>query len=75
MNPIHERLSRIRWDAQFAVHRCVIGYWNRVESKVLHVDLREINWAADNPSFFDLTDRAWAQHPVSSGGKGGKTAT
>ena len=54
MTPIHELLARIRWDDDFAKSRFVIGYWDRVAGKVLHADLREIVWDADNPSFFDL---------------------
>ena len=42
MIPIHELLSRIRWDAEFARGRYVIGYWDRVEGRVLHADLREM---------------------------------
>jgi uncharacterized protein (UPF0248 family) len=30
MRPIHELLARIRWDAEFANSRFVIGYWDRV---------------------------------------------
>jgi uncharacterized protein (UPF0248 family) len=56
MQPIHELLARVRWDAEFAKSRFVIGYLDHVENKVLHVDLREITWDADNPSFFDLVD-------------------
>jgi uncharacterized protein (UPF0248 family) len=56
MQPIHELLARIRWDAAFAQGRFSIGYRDRVAGRVLHVDLGEISWDADNPSFFDLVD-------------------
>ena len=36
MIPIHDLLSRIRWDAAFARSRFVIGYWDRVAGRVLH---------------------------------------
>lgn len=58
MTPIHELLARIRWDAEFAKSRFVIGSLDHVAGKVLHADLREIDWDADNPSFFDLIDEA-----------------
>lgn len=64
MQPIHELLARIRWDAHFAGSRFVIGYWDRVEDKVLHVDLREIAWDAENPSFFDLVDEEGLSHSI-----------
>ena len=64
MIPIHELLSRIRWDAEFARSSFVIGYWDRVAGRVLHVDLREIAWDADNPSFFDLIDEDGLAHSI-----------
>ena len=64
MTPIHELLARIRWDAEFASSRFVIGYWDRVAGKVLRADLREIAWDADNPSFFDLTDEDGVDHSI-----------
>lgn len=64
MRPIHELLARIRWDAQFAGSRFVIGYWDRVARKLLHVDLREIAWDTDNPSLFDLTDAGGIVHSI-----------
>lgn len=64
MQPIHELLARIRWDPQFAQSRFRIGYWDRVAHAVLHADLREIAWDADNPSFFDLTDDDGLAHSI-----------
>ncbi|MBW8306666.1 MAG: DUF504 domain-containing protein [Thiobacillus sp.] len=64
MIPIHELLSRIRWDAQHAKSRFVIGYWDRVAGTVLHADLREISWDADNPTFIDLLDEAGVAHSL-----------
>jgi len=64
MQPIHELLARIRWDAEFARSRFVIGYWDRVAGQVLHADLREIAWDADNPSIFHLTDEDGVDHGI-----------
>ncbi|MEW5771428.1 MAG: DUF504 domain-containing protein [Pseudomonadota bacterium] len=64
MQPIHELLARIRWDAEFARGRFAIGYWDRVAGQVLHVDLREIAWDAENPSFFDLVDEDGVTHAI-----------
>ncbi len=66
MIPIHECLSRIRWDAQLAPSRFVIGYWDRVAGRVLYADLREVSRDADNPAFFDLLDEAGAAHSIPS---------
>lgn len=64
MTPIHELLARIRWDAEFARSRFVIGYLNHVAGRVLHADLRELAWDADNPSFFDLFDAEGVSHSI-----------
>lgn len=64
MQPIHELLARIRWDPEFAKSRFVIGYWDRIEHEILHVDLGGISWDADNRSFFDLTDEDGLTHSI-----------
>jgi uncharacterized protein (UPF0248 family) len=42
----------------------VIGYWDRVEQKILHADLREIARDADNPGLFDLIDEDGVNHNI-----------
>lgn len=64
MTPIHELLARIRWDTEFAKSRFVLGYWDRVTGEVQHVDLREIVWDRDNPSFIDLMDEDGVSHSI-----------
>jgi uncharacterized protein (UPF0248 family) len=64
MQPIHALLARIRWDAEFAKARFVIGYWDRVQGKVLRADLHEIAWDTENPSFFDLVDDEGCVHAI-----------
>lgn len=64
MQPIHELLARIRWDADFAGSRFVIGYWDRVARSVRQADLREIAWDADNPAFFNLVDDEGVGHSI-----------
>lgn len=56
MQPIHELLARIRWDAEFARSRFDIGYWDRVARQVLRVGLGDIAWDPDNPSLFRIID-------------------
>lgn len=64
MTPIHELLSRIRWDTRLAQSRFLIGYWDRVAGRILYADLRELSWDADNPSFFELLDQEGATHSI-----------
>lgn len=63
MIPIHELLSRIRWDASFARSRLVIGYWDRVAGRVLPSTCG-IAWDVDNPTFFDPVDEEEPAHSI-----------
>ena len=42
MITIQELLNRINWDKEFAKGEFVIGYYDRVEKRVLKVPLRDI---------------------------------
>jgi uncharacterized protein (UPF0248 family) len=64
MTPIHELLSRIRWDRQFGQGHFVIGYYDRVEDSVLRVALRELLFQPDNHFAFDLIDRDGVLHTI-----------
>lgn len=64
MIPIHQLLSRIRWDEEYGKSRFTIGYWDRVDGKIMRVDLREIEWDAENPAFFDLVDDEGVAHSI-----------
>lgn len=56
MTPLHELLSRIRWDAEFGAADFVLGYHDRVAGRIVRVDLRDVSIDADNPSLLDLVD-------------------
>ena len=64
MIPIHELLSRIRWDRQFGEGDFVIGYYDRVEDAVIRVPMRELFFQPDNHFAFDLIDRDGMLHSV-----------
>jgi uncharacterized protein (UPF0248 family) len=64
MIPIHEVLSRIRWDRQFGEGDFVIGYYDRVEDAVIRVPMRELFFQPDNHFAFDLIDRDGMLHSV-----------
>lgn len=40
--PIHELLSRIRWDPAFGRARFELGYWDRVSRQVVRVPLGQV---------------------------------
>jgi uncharacterized protein (UPF0248 family) len=64
MQPIHELLARIRWDAEFSRARFRLGYWDRVAGVIRYVDLAEVIWDKDNPAFFRLVDEDGRVHEI-----------
>ena len=51
MIPIHELLNRIRWDDAFAKGRFVIGYYDRLEGRLIRVPLSRTQLGTDHFSF------------------------
>ena len=64
MIPIHELLSRIRWDASFADAEFALGYYDRVADEVIVVSLREVSFPPDERFAFEVTDRDGEIHSV-----------
>jgi len=62
--PIHELLSRIRWDRQFGEGSFVIGYYDRLEDGIIRVPLRELFFQPDNHFAFDLIDNDGMLHSI-----------
>jgi len=54
--PIHELLNRIRWDAEFAHGNFALGYFDRVEKRILVVPFAEVSFPRDDPQAFRLAD-------------------
>jgi uncharacterized protein (UPF0248 family) len=64
MTPIQELLNRIRWDAEFARGNFELGYFDRVESRVVVVSFREIEFPPNEPRVFRLLDAEGRVHQV-----------
>lgn len=64
MIPIHELLNRIRWDRAFGAADFEIGYYDRVEDRVIRVPMREIFFEADDHFSFDLYDNEGELHSI-----------
>ena len=56
MRPIQELLNRIRWDADFARGNFELGYFDRVEGRVILVPFREVDFPEDDPKALRLAD-------------------
>lgn len=64
MLPIHKLLSQLRWDPRYRSGRYVLGYYDRVVRRVLHVPFALIRFPTDAPREFDLWDEYGAHHRI-----------
>ncbi len=64
MTPIHELLNRIRWDPDFAQGNFELGYYDRVEGKIIRVPFKEVIFPEDEPQTFKLIDADGEIHRV-----------
>lgn len=64
MIPIHELLNRIHWDKEFGQGDFVVGYYDRVEDRIVRVPLREIFFEPDDHFSFDLLDHDGVLHSI-----------
>ena len=64
MIPIHELLNRIRWDEDYGNADFVIGYYDRVEDKVITVPLKEIRFLKEDHFDFELLDEEGIHHTI-----------
>ena len=62
--PIHELLNRIRWDAEFARGNFELGYFDRVEDRIIVVPFAEVSFPRDDPQAFRLVDGEGRIHRV-----------
>lgn len=58
MQPIHELLNRIRWDAEFARADFRIGYYDRVADTIVAVSMKRLVFTPDNRFSFGMYDDA-----------------
>ena len=64
MTPIQELLNRIRWDAEFARGKFDLGYFDRVENRVLVVPFEVVEFPPQDPRAFRLMDADGRLHRV-----------
>jgi uncharacterized protein (UPF0248 family) len=56
MQPVQDILNRIRWDEAFGAADFEIGYYDRVEGRIIQVPFALLNFPADNRLAFELLD-------------------
>jgi len=64
MTPIHELLSRIRWDSGFAHGELIIGYYDRVAGCIVRVPLRQVSFPNGDRFFCVIHDEEGVAHQV-----------
>ena len=64
MMPIHELLSKIRWDREFRKGKFEIGYYDRVEDSIITIPLEEINFPEEDHFSFELVDSEGEVHSI-----------
>ena len=64
MIPIHELLSRIRWDEAYGHADFVIGYYDRLEDRVMTVPLKELYFDPEDHFDFQLLDEEGVTHTI-----------
>ena len=56
MIPIHELLSRIRWDKEFGRGDFEIGYYDRVLAAIIRIPFAELIFPADSRNAVQIMD-------------------
>jgi uncharacterized protein (UPF0248 family) len=56
MQPIQDLLHRIQWDEAFAEADFEIGYYDRVEDRIVRVPFSALNFPEDDRFAFELYD-------------------
>lgn len=64
MVPIQKLLSRIRWDADFSRGHFELGYFDRVEDRVIIVPFQTVEFPPEDPRAFRLVDAEGRFHRV-----------
>ena len=64
MQPVQDLLNRIRWDDAFAAADFDIGYYDRVEDRIIRIPFADLNFPADDHFAFELLDSNGGVHRV-----------
>jgi uncharacterized protein (UPF0248 family) len=64
MIPIQELLSRIRWDPEFGRGKFIIGYYDRIDERIIKVPLARIVFGTDSHSSFEAIEADGSVHSV-----------
>lgn len=64
MQPVQDILNRIRWDEHWAADEFKIGYYDRVEDRLIVVEFSEIHFPKGDHFTFEVIDIDGELHSV-----------
>ena len=64
MQPIHELLNSVHWDPEFGRGHFEIGYYGRLDTKIIRVSFKEVTQMPGNKFFFHVFDEDGIAHCV-----------
>jgi len=64
MQPIHELLNRIRWDREFGSGSFELGFYDRLEDKIIRVPFNEVIRVPGDTFSFQVVDREGELHSI-----------
>jgi len=64
MIPIHELLNRIRWDEEYGDAEFIIGYYDRIEDRIISVPLKTLYFDNEDHFDFELVDDEGVTHTI-----------
>ncbi len=64
MMPIRQLLNRIRWDAEFGRADFEIGYYDRLEDKIVVVTIRQVHFSPGNHFSIEVIGDGGGSHMV-----------
>lgn len=64
MKPVQDILHRIRWDKNWAESKFTIGYYDRIDGKIVLVPFQALHFPQDDHFSFEIVDEAGEIHSV-----------
>lgn len=64
MKPIQDLLNRIRWDKEYAKADFGVGYYDRIEDKLILVPFRELYFDDQDHFAFQVLDEEGENHNI-----------
>ena len=64
MQPVHDILNRIRWDPGFGQDDFEIGFYDRIEKKIVRVAFTDLIFPKDDHFAFELLNSEGEPHHV-----------